>query len=707
MSLDLLPAFLMAVLACWLGLSLLVRAPRDRATQAFAWLCLHLTLYGLAIVLSRLAQAPAAGPALSRLELVETTLLPPVFLQFILLVARVQRARVVQWAALAFSYVVGVGLAIYALFGQEPMLAEPAPRFPNGLLTLIWTVHRALPLLLALLLAGIGYRQAGEDDMERRRRLLFVIAAVVAVSGALWATATRGTMLSQAPGHLLMDAGLGLLAYTVLAYRLLLPPRVARRALYRSLFGGILTAIYVGALLLIEQRARETLGIDTPLVMIFALIVLIAVIGPLRDAAGDWIDRLFFHREFDYGRLLRTLGEDLFERGDLADKLQAALSTICRTLGVRAGVVAVQEGIGPRIVATYGIDLPDAEVFRAATPPERARFHYGDWQPWPAARLLLPLRRGDEALGLLALGSKRSGEPYRETERAVLAMLSDNLAHEIKHARARQEEELAMAALAEQAEQLRAEQEMLAQQAAEVARLQDQPPAPPADDKQGLRIYALGPLRVERDGTLIERWGGDKAGTYQAEALFAFLFDRRGRGLTKDEAEDMIWPDLDLERADSAFHRTVSALRRALEPGLKRANESRTITYHHERYWLDPATVAWCDADAFTAAVERGHTLLRKGDLEEARAVFAQALGLYRGDYMDDCPFFGDSSYVEERRAELREQRIEMLIALGALYEQLGRAGEAATCYRRALAAADGDCPRAEEGLARLQVGIA
>ena len=40
-----------AVLACWLGLSLLVRAPRDRPTQAFAWLCLHLTIYGLTTVL--------------------------------------------------------------------------------------------------------------------------------------------------------------------------------------------------------------------------------------------------------------------------------------------------------------------------------------------------------------------------------------------------------------------------------------------------------------------------------------------------------------------------------------------------------------------------------------------------------------------------------------------------------------------------------
>src|SRR5258706_3054265 len=204
MSLDLLPAFLMAVLACWLGLSLLVRAPRARATQAFAWLCLHLTLYGLAIVLDQLAQAPAAGPALSRLQLVETALLPPVFLQFIMLVAGVRRARAAQRVALALDYTIGVALAGYALFGRDAALTAPEPQFPHGPLALIWTAQLALPPPFALLLAGLSYRQAGEDDLERRRRALFMIAALVAVSGALWAAATRGTVFSQAPGHALI-----------------------------------------------------------------------------------------------------------------------------------------------------------------------------------------------------------------------------------------------------------------------------------------------------------------------------------------------------------------------------------------------------------------------------------------------------------------------------------------------------------------------
>ena len=69
-----------------------------------------------------------------------------------------------------------------------------------------------------------------------------------------------------------------------------------------------------------------------------------------------------------------------------------------------------------------------------------------------------------------------------------------------------------------------------------------------------------------RDGP-IERWGGDKAGTRQAEALFAFLFDRGERGVAKDEVLELIWPDTDLERADLAFHRTMVGLRRTLDPG--------------------------------------------------------------------------------------------------------------------------------------------
>src|SRR6266545_1441958 len=469
MPIDLLPAFLMAVLACWLGLSLLVRAPRDRATQAFAWLCLHLTLYGLATVLPALSQSREVGRALELVQLVETVLLPPVFLHFIIVLVGDGRTPLWQRAALAFFYLTGLAMAIYALLpGALDVRADGMLSFGSWLIV-PWTLQRALPMLLALTLLFKTYRGAAGDDLERRRRTLIGSAAVVGVIGALWATVARNRGFSPAIGHALMCTALALLAYAVLAYRSLLPARVAQRTFYRSMLGGILTALYVGVLLVAEPLASRIIQprSQVPLVTIFTLIVLVAVFGPLRDWAGAWIDRRFFHREFDYGRLLRTLGDDLFQRGDLQGQLQAALAAICRTLAARAGAVAVQEGGGLRVLAAYGVEPMPEDALRGVAPPDTPQTHYGDWRPWPDARLLLPLRRGDETLGLLALGAKRSGEPYRETERALLLSLGAYLALAITHDRSQHEEQLAMAALAEQSRQLQAEQELLAAQAAE------------------------------------------------------------------------------------------------------------------------------------------------------------------------------------------------------------------------------------------------
>lgn len=706
MPLDLVPAFLMGVLAAWLGLSLLVRAPRDAAARAFAWLCLNLALYGMAIVIGRMSESLAVvRPIAHRVEILETVLLPPVWLQFIGVVVGSQPWPRLRRVVLILFYTSGAALALYALFSPQMNLAAAPPRFPSITLVTLSVFQRVLPLGFSLWLVARDALGAGDDPPERSRRSFFAFAVLIAVSGALLASLARELRFTQAPGHLLMDAGLAMMAYMVLAYRLLLPVRVARRTFIRSLLGSGMTIMFILAVLLIEPLVSSTLAIKTPLLTVFALVALVAVFGPLRDAAGAWLDQRLFHREFDYGRLLKEVSDDLFERGDLTGQLDAALAAICRTLDVRAGAVAVRENAGLKLLATYGTDRPDLDALRTIALPDAPETFYGDWLPWPAARLLLPLRQGEHMLGLLALGPKRSDAAYGEVERVLLDSLGRYLALTIVHARTQQEEELAMAVLAAQSHQLQAEQALLETHAAETQRLLAEACATPAAvpvPVAGLRVAALGSLRVEHGGMAIERWGGDKAGNHQSEALFAFLFDRRGKGLTKDEAEEVIWPDLDMEKADTAFHRTLSALRRTLEPGLRRGNESKQIAYHHERYWLDPAGITWCDVDEYARAVERGQTLLRQNDLAAARTSFEQATALYRGDYMDDCPFFGDSADVEQRREDLRRQHVGTLLALGSIYEQIGFAGEATTAYRRAIVISQDDCPKAEEALERL-----
>jgi two-component SAPR family response regulator len=212
-------------------------------------------------------------------------------------------------------------------------------------------------------------------------------------------------------------------------------------------------------------------------------------------------------------------------------------------------------------------------------------------------------------------------------------------------------------------------------------------------------VFALGPLRAERGGELVRQWGGAKAGTRQAEALFAFLFDRGERGVAKDEILELVWPDVDLERADLAFHRTLGGLRTTLEPGRPGGDRGTAVTFHNDRYRLDPALVAWSDVAAFDEAMAAASAA---GDPDELLGHLERSRSLYRGDYLDDCPFYGDSVHVEERRELLRGRYVDLLMALGERYEARGDRPAAADCFRQARMVNGDELPTADEALGRL-----
>ena len=214
-----------------------------------------------------------------------------------------------------------------------------------------------------------------------------------------------------------------------------------------------------------------------------------------------------------------------------------------------------------------------------------------------------------------------------------------------------------------------------------------------------LDVHALGSLHVERDGVPLQNWGGPKAGNHQAEAIFAILFDRGERGAPKDEIVELIWPDVPLERADLAFHRTLGGLRRTLSAS-GRAEPTAVISYRNDRYRLNPDLVRWTDVGEFEkqldAAARASDPLTIRDHLEAARS-------LYRGDYLDDCPYYGDSSGVEARRQLLRGRHTDVLIGLGISHELRGNDTAAAGFFREALAENGNQCTLAEQGLIRMQ----
>ena len=108
--------------------------------------------------------------------------------------------------------------------------------------------------------------------------------------------------------------------------------------------------------------------------------------------------------------------------------------------------------------------------------------------------------------------------------------------------------------------------------------------------------------------------------------------------------------------------------------------------------------MTWSDVQAFDEEMAAGAAAKPEAAVERLE----RARALYRGDYLDDCPFYGDSAQVEERRAVLKGRYIDLLLALGESYERRGDRPSAAASFRQARSIAGEELPRAEAALARL-----
>lgn len=662
------PELLIVAVATWLGATAVARAPRYYVARVFALAMALAALWGGARVVAGLTDASQVVATLIAVEAGTAALAPAILLHFALAYCHSGRWSRAQRLALGLAYVAGVAVALQALLDRDHPLAINSPAsllgLPGPALAWAWIALRA-----ALLAATLGWawraRRAAADRARRERLTVLVIALATAAAGVLGTILGRQYGLAEWPGTALLALSLGLATYAVAAGHLFRAPDAARRSFAASLGTGLLTAAYVGLLLVLDRLARALLATDAPLVIALALILTIALFDPAREWLRALLGRRADRRDLPYRRLVRALGGELLAARRPEEAIGPVLDQLCGAVGIEAATI---RDVAGATIASVG-------------PPESLA---------AGSALALPLAVGARSLGRALFGAKRNRLPLSGAEADLLRDASTFIAASLHLAERQAAQAAALATLAE-------ERAALEQREASLAAALDAAPAAAAPG--GLRVHALGPLRVELDGTPIRRWGGEKAGSRQAVALFAFLFDRGERGVAKDECLELIWPDVPLDRADLAFHRTLGGLRRTLEPGLARASEGTLIAFGHDRYRLAPHAVAWSDVAAFESALAAAGAAT---DPAASRAALEAALALYRGVYLDDCPFYGDSEFVEERRALLRGRHVDLLLALGERREAAGDAPGAATCYRDALRAAEGDCPRADAALARL-----
>jgi two-component SAPR family response regulator len=184
------------------------------------------------------------------------------------------------------------------------------------------------------------------------------------------------------------------------------------------------------------------------------------------------------------------------------------------------------------------------------------------------------------------------------------------------------------------------------------------------------RIYALGRVRVEKDGEHIDSPDWIQK---SRELLYYLLSHPEGR--TKEQIGLALWPEASTAQLRSSFHDTVFRLRRAL-------GGKEWVVFEKRRYTFGRSLSYSYDVEEFEENVSEARRLQAEAP-DQAIHHLQEAAGLYGGDFLEDI---AQSEWALERQEELRRVYGESLLLLGGLLVSRERHAEAAEAFRKAIA---------------------
>ncbi len=164
-----------------------------------------------------------------------------------------------------------------------------------------------------------------------------------------------------------------------------------------------------------------------------------------------------------------------------------------------------------------------------------------------------------------------------------------------------------------------------------------------------LEVSCFGEFSVRIEGTrTVIRWR-----TKKARELFAFLFDRRGREVSKDVISEALWPEMDPDSVSTLFYTTVSYVRKGL------ANEGYTnvILQKNRMYSLN--------MDCLVSSREQLEAMVREQAGPGQRQLVTE---LYHGPYLEGVQ--GDWFVLEREYYERQFLQICRVQAGGLMEEK-------------------------------------
>ncbi|TMD47535.1 MAG: hypothetical protein E6I93_14235 [Chloroflexi bacterium] len=180
-----------------------------------------------------------------------------------------------------------------------------------------------------------------------------------------------------------------------------------------------------------------------------------------------------------------------------------------------------------------------------------------------------------------------------------------------------------------------------------------------------VRLYVLGQFTLERrDRQSGQRWQTVADASMQhsrVRSLLTCLISAPGRKLGREQAVELLWPELDFETATHRLDKAVHSLRQLFEPARSRPATSNLLLTEHATLMLADQSQLWIDADAFDALLAQARASSDPGKTEQ---LLEEAMLLYAGDYV---PEERHIEWIQTRRESLQRSWIGLLLELADL----------------------------------------
>ena len=389
---------------------------------------------------------------------------------------------VVLWAV-SLSVAASATIHLALVFPQQMRLVDrwPASRFVSWIFCLVFTVPAVLQILtpttplayittwqtiyaymvvaIGLFLGLLVWRILHSDSPVIRQQSRVIIFGATLALAPIMIFYLLPTALSNTPQEFQASIYFPLLillplsiTYAILRYRLLDVDRLLANVLTYTLTTGVALLVFYGLVTLLSLLIRQTVRPDNPLLVALYLLALVLGLSPLRHFVQRVIDRLFYRSPADYRRALKTLLGNLVITPDLertlnllTDQLQQALAPegIVIYLYDDDRALYIPHSRSERTVPLLMADDPLVKAVRTATgalwfPPDGAlpdELENSGMVRKMGCSAFVPLRYEGSLIGFMALGPRRSGEPYTRDDLDFLVTVAGQSSLALENAR--------------------------------------------------------------------------------------------------------------------------------------------------------------------------------------------------------------------------------------------------------------------------------